>query len=541
MTKHTAAHARLRGRAHALASAYSLYAYRNWLARRPLKNPIMAMNSRAMIGRGDLVSVPELAALAHLPVDPAAVGLARAGARAVPPPPGIPSPDPAAGIKPLGIADAGSERPVGIKAADARQHLHLLGATGSGKSTLMMRMALDDVEAGRGAVLIDPKGDMIKDLLGCLPEKALGKVVLFDPDDASAPPRLNVLQAATPEERDMVTDNLVGIFKRIFAAYWGPRTDDIFRAACLTLLHTDPGGEGTVTLADVPKLLEDPTFRRRNTAGLRDEILSGFWAWYEDLSPASRSAAIGPLMNKLRAFLLRQFVRDSIASPGPSSFDMGKVLDGGLCMVRVPKGAMGEENARLLGSFLVAKTWQAASNRARLAYHERIDATLYIDECHNFLTLPYSMQDMLAEARGYGLSLVLAHQNLAQLPKDLREGVSANARTKIYFNASPEDAVDLERHTAPILTSHDLAHLGLFQAAARVVVDLEERPAFTLRTQPVPEQIPGRAEAVRRSARMAYGAPPGERFTPPKNTTGEQPKPAPPAQRPDPRALPTGE
>jgi hypothetical protein len=226
-------------------------------------------------------------------------------------------------------------------------------------------------------------------------------------------------------------------------------------------------------------------------------VLKGFWEWYEQLSDASRAQAIGPLMNKLRAFLLRSFVRQAIAA-GPSTFTMAGILDhGGLLLARLPKGVLGEETARLLGSFIVAATWQAASRRAGLPQHARPDAGLYIDECQNFLNLPYPLEDMLAEARAYRLSVVMAHQNLAQLPPDLREGISANARSQVIFNASPEDARALERHTFPHLTAHDLSHLGAYQAAAKLIAASADTPAFTLRTQPLPPPVPGRARLIR--------------------------------------------
>ncbi|WP_228556251.1 type IV secretory system conjugative DNA transfer family protein, partial [Catenulispora pinisilvae] len=411
-------------------------------------------------------------------------------------------------VKPLGVSESANPRPVGLAVADARQHVHILGATGSGKSTLMTHMILDDVQAGRGVVVIDPKGDLITDILARLPETAMGRTVVFDPDDASAPPSLNVLQLERPDEVDMIVDNLCGLFGRIFSSFWGPRTDDNLRSACLTLLHAPEAATGGVTLADIPRLLGEDAYRRRMTATLKDPVLRGFWNQYEGLSEAQRANHVGPLMNKLRAFLLRSFVRDSIAD-GPSSFDMEKVLDGGVLLVRLPKGVIGEETAKLLGSFVVAKVWQAASRRAKLPQHQRRDCSLYLDEFQNFLNLPYPMEDMLAEARGYKLSLTLAHQNLAQLPNDLREGISANARTKLFFNASPEDSRLLERHTTPILLAHDLSHLGAFQAAARLVTGSQQRAAFTLRTQPLPAPIAGRDNQIRRSAREAFGHAPG--------------------------------
>jgi hypothetical protein len=153
----------------------------------------------------------------------------------------------------------------------------------------------------------------------------------------------------------------------------------------------------------------------------------------------------------------------------------------------------------------VAKVWQAATHRARIGQHARVDASLYIDECQNFLTLPRSLEEMLAEARGYRLSLVLAHQHLAQLPRDLRDAVSANARSKVIFAASPEDARILERHTLPEITAHDLAHMPAYTAAARLVVAGQDLAAFAIRTRPAPAPVRDRAEQVRDAARAAYG------------------------------------
>jgi Type IV secretion-system coupling protein DNA-binding domain len=513
--------ARLRGLAHALASATALFTGRNWLARRRLRRPAAAIISRRLTG-GDLLSVPELAAIARLPGDPSLPGLARAGARAVPPPPAIPVPGPH--VRPLGISDAGAPRPVGLAVPDARHHLRICGPTGTGKTTLIAGQILADAQAGRGVVFIDPKGDAVTDIIARLPEETAGKVVLFDPGDARhAPPCLNVLQGdGSGTDTDMIVDNVTGIFRRIFAGFWGPRTDDIFRAACLTLLGSVPPGSGLVTLADIPPLLGDDAYRRRLTAGVRDQVLRDFWTWYEEMSPASRAHAVGPLMNKLRAFLLRKFAHAAIAA-GPSTFDMAEVLDnGGLCLARLPKGILGEETAQLVGSFIVARTWQAASRRARLPETARADAGLYIDECQNFLNLPYPLEDMLAEARAYRLSVVMAHQNLAQLPPDLRQGISANARSQVIFSVSPEDARDLEHHTAPVLTAHDLSHLGAYQAAARLVAGSDQTPAFTFRTRPLPPPVPGRARLIRRAARAAHAEPAGA--APPPPAAGGDPR-----------------
>ncbi|HWO67463.1 MAG TPA: DUF87 domain-containing protein [Umezawaea sp.] len=502
-----------RGRAHALAASFASYTEHNRYTRHRLRHPGAVLDSRRL-GRGDLLSVPELAAIAHLPTDEAIPGIQRAGARAIAPPPGIATPGPEA--KPLGVTDTGHQRPVALRVPDARHHLHVIGATGSGKSTLLGNMILADADASRGIVLIDPKGDLVTDVLSRLPRSAADRVVIFDADSKSRPPCLNPLDGG---ETDLTVDNLVSVFRRVYSAFWGPRTDDVMRAACLTLRTQ----EGVATLADLPKLLADEAFRSRVTAGVTDPVLRGFWSWYEELTDSSRSQVISPLMNKLRAFLLRPFVRDAIAGTH-STVDMSEVLDGGICLVRIPKGSLGDETTRLVGSLVVARTWQATTGRARTPQRQRRDASLVIDECHNFLNLPYPIEDMLAEARGFRVAMTLAHQHLGQLPRELREGMSTNARNKIFFNASPEDSRELSRHTAPRLSDHDLAHLGVYHAAVRLVLNGEETQPFTMLTQPFPPAVPGRAREIRGVARRTARTRAIEAATGSPDSTGARPR-----------------
>ena len=484
-----ASRAWVRSRAHALAAAFAVFSGRNHFTRHRLHHPARTLTERAM-GRGDLLSVPELAAIAHLPYDPAVPGLARAGANSVPPPPAIAAGG--TGCKLLGDADAGPARPIAIRVPDARQHLHVVGATGAGKSTLLAHLILADANAGRAAVVIDPRGDLINDLLDRLPEKVAGRVWLIDPD-TTPPPVLGVLSG---RDANLASDNLVGIFHRIFADSWGPRTDDILRSAVLTLQSTS-----SATLADVPRLLTEEPFRIRATRHLDDEVLAGFWTWYSGLSPEARSNAIGPVMNKLRHFLLRPFVRQVVGTPG-TGVNMARLLNtGGILLVRVPKGTLGDDTARLLGSFVVAKVWEAITARVRRSETSRRDASLYIDEAHSFLNLPHGIEEMLAEARAYRLSVTLAHQNLTQFPPAMRDAVAANARSKVFFAVSPRDARELAPVTRPNLTEHDLANLGAYQAAARLTVANTETPAFTLVTRPLAEPAPGRADALRQRAR----------------------------------------
>ncbi|GAB4588967.1 TraM recognition domain-containing protein [Nocardia sp. IFM 10818] len=491
-----------RGRAHAMAAVFGACADHNYYRRRYHLRLAPALFGR-WLGRGDLLSVPELAGIAHLPFDASVPGLERAGAAAVAPSVAIPAGG--AHTKLLGVADTGTGRPVALPVADARHHLQVIGATGVGKSTLLAHLILDDAEAGRGQVVIDPKGDLITDVLIRLPRRLADKVVLFDADSKRRPPCINPLDA-TAEGLDLAVENLVAIFSRIYARWWGPRTDDVLRASLRTLCVRP----GTPTLVDLVKLLTGEANLERIAREVTDPVLRGFWASYAGLSEAGRAQIVAPLLNKLRAFLLRPFVREAIAA-GQSTLDLADVLDhGAICLARLPKGVLGEETTRLVGSLLVARTWQATTARASLTPSARPDASLVLDEAQNFLHMATSIEDMLAEARGLHLSLVLAHQNLGQLPRELREGISANARNKIIFSASPEDARDLARHTSPVLGEHDLTHLDAHHAAARLLVRGQQSPPFTFTTRALPDPVPGRAREIRTATHTVL-----EKSTPP--------------------------
>ncbi|MFC8845814.1 MULTISPECIES: type IV secretory system conjugative DNA transfer family protein [unclassified Micromonospora] len=486
-------HGRLRGIADTLASAFAIHTGRNRLTHRTrMRAPAAALAARRL-GPGFLTSTPELAALAALPQDLAVPGLDRARAASMPAPVAVPAGG--RGVKMLGDAEIGGHS-VGLSVPDARYHMHVIGSTGSGKTTLLVNMALDDIKAGRGTVVIDPHGDLVLDILDRLPATIADRVVLFDPDQEN-PPTLNPLEGDDP---DLVVDNLVSIFGNIFAKAWGPRMDDVMRVACLTLLR-----HNNVTLQHIPPLLNSPQFRSAMTVDLDDPAgLSGFWQWYDSLNDSLRSQVIGPVLARLRSFLLRDFVKRTMRYP-KSSFDMGKVLDGGVLLVRIPKGILGEDTSRLLGSLILAQVWQAATARAATAPERRRDTTLIIDEAQNFLTLANSLDTMLAEARKYRLSLVLAHQDLAQFPRDLLAAASANARNKVYFTCAPEDAKVLSRHTLPEIGEHDLTHLDAYTAAARLIVDGRQTPAFTMRTR-APKPIVGEATAIRQAAAAAVPA-----------------------------------
>jgi hypothetical protein len=486
-----------RGKIHALAGSFAVFEGRNGFRRRRAPEAARRLEARSLTTRY-LLSVPELAQVAALPTEPVA-GMEWARARTLAPPRTLPHQG-----RTLGISDhPGVSRRVAISVADGMHHLHVVGETGTGKSTLIARMVLDDAAAKRAAVVIDPKGDLVTAIAARLPAGAEDRTCLLDPDDPEAAVGLNVLAGSNP---DLVVDHIVSTFQRIYERSWGPRTDDIMRAACLTLTQVNGA-----TLAEVPLLLTNYNWRRalKDRSELFANIgdVKTFWDWYEHLGEQHRAQHIAPLMNKLRAFLLRGPVRAIVGQDRPK-LNIGKLIENrGLLLVRIPKGTLGEETSRILGAFVVARVWQAAMKRAELDESQRSPVSLYVDEMHNYLALPRSFEDMLAEARGYGLSLVLAHQHMGQLPRDMRTALGANARTKLAFTCSPEDATVLERHFRLYLSEHDLANLGTYQVACRPSIDGGHGPAFTFSTLPLGEADPRRTAVVRASSAKNFARP----------------------------------
>jgi hypothetical protein len=241
-------------------------------------------------------------------------------------------------------------------------------------------------------------------------------------------------------------------------------------------------------------MLTRPEFRHTIiTKHGEPEGLDGFWDSYDALTPGQRNQLAGPVLSRLRSVLSRRFARDLLGT-AHSTINLADILDGGILIARLPKGEIGEHAAQLVGSLLLSGLWSAATRRTTLAPEDRRDATVVVDECHNFLHLPIGVDDALAEARGYRLSLVLAHQHLTQLPPDVRDAVDANARNKIFFTVSPTDATKLVRHVAPYFDERDLARRPAFEVMARTVHHGHDAPPR-----------PGRAEQLRAAARKRTG------------------------------------
>nr|WP_269330502.1 type IV secretion system DNA-binding domain-containing protein [Kineosporia babensis] len=405
-------------------------------------------------------------------------------------------------LKALGRASLG-ERAVGLAVADARQHVHIVGSTGVGKSTLIARMVLSDVHAGRGVIVIDPKGDLALDILDRLPAQAVPRLTLIDPAQGQfggGSARFNPLEVghSSPE---VVVDTVVSIFRNIFREYWGPRMDEVLRACCLTLMRSEHN-----RLDLIPRLLSDTTLRRELAASVADNPgLHDFWSRYETwMLQGQVEQLTGAARARLRQVLMRPFATDTFAG-GVSTFDMTDVLNGGVLIARLPSGEMGADTSRLMGSLLVALVWQAATARAALPESRRRDAALYVDEAHTMLNLDTSLEDMLPQARAFHLSMVLAHQNLDQFDPAAQQALDANARTKIFFTASPRDARQMAQHTEPYLSERDLTRLPAYTAAVRPLISNKVAQPFTMSTVPLSEAPRGTRRSWR--SQVAQHAP----------------------------------
>jgi hypothetical protein len=437
----------------------------------------------------------ELAHLWHLPTaEPPQ--LRTAHPMHVPPPAGAD-----AGDRIIGTSTwPGDARRIGLTIADSRLHLHLLGPTGTGKTTAMLNLAEQDIAAGRGVGVLDPKGDLVAALLERIPASRWDDVVYISPDQDARCVGIHPLELSADEDPDLVCENTLTIFKRLYERYWGMRTDDILKVALRTMLLRD-----CATLAHIPLLLTDATFREQATRAVGDAFLMSFWQWYESLSEARRTEAIGPVLNKLRDFLVRPRLRRLLCQVR-STVRLRDVVDRRkILLADLSIGRWGESAAELAGSFLMAALWQAVLARSSDAEAERTDFFLYVDEFHKFQGVAMPFGDALAQARSLRLVLTLANQNLGQLSKELRDAIAANARSRLVFQCSQEDAVYLARTFTP-LDASALESLPRFEMAVRLAIGGATSPGFTLRTAPPSAAAYGASASSLRIASLArYG------------------------------------
>jgi hypothetical protein len=349
-----------------------------------------------------------------------------------------------------------------ITPEDSKEHCIILGPTGSGKSTAMQRMILSDIYAGQSVLVIDPKADLVNNILSRTPEHRVDDVIVIDPS-AENPVGFNPLAFKDTYHPGLVADAILAVFQEVFKENWGIRSQDHISAALLTLVRT----KGS-SLLWLPQLLTDEVFRKKVTAGIDDKIgLEAYWTGFENLRDSERRQEIAPVLNKVRQFLLRPGLRNVLGQSDPKFNLTDLFTKPRIVLVPLNKGLIGAESAKLLGSLIVGLTWTLALSRANLPEALRKLVSVYIDELQDYLALPTSLADALAQARGLGVGLTLAHQYREQMPPNIRAGIDTNCRNKIIFGLSSSDAKDMAA-MAPELKPEDFMSLPRFHTYASI-------------------------------------------------------------------------
>lgn len=388
-----------------------------------------------------------------------------------------------------------------ISPKDSLEHTICLGPTGSGKSTAMLHLILADINAGRSVLVLDPKADLVRDVLERIPEERIGDVVIIDPSDP-CPCGFNPLAFKDYGNPSLIADAILSVLKEIFSDCWGIYTQDILTSTLLTLVETE-----NATLLWLLPLLTDENFRRKITSKVKDRVaLRPFWEQFEALRDTEKRQQISPVLNKLRQLTLRPGLRNILGQAKPKFSLTDLFYKRRIVLVSLNKGITGGETSRLIGSLIVGLTWTLALSRAGIPAEKRHIVSIFIDELQDYLSLPTDLSDALAQARGLGVGLTLAHQYRDQLPMGIRSGVDANARNKIMFGLQSKDAKDMAA-MAPELTAEDFMALPRYQIYTSFQSGGRNTGWVQGRTLPPPPALRGATELKARS-QSAYGIPP---------------------------------
>lgn len=365
-------------------------------------------------------------------------------------------------------------RRFGIRQADRLSHLYVVGKTGVGKSSLLEGLALQDLAAGRGFVLLDPHGELAERLR----ERAAGtnRLIYLDATDPACPYGYNPLRRIREDKVPLAASGIPETFKKLWPDAWGVRMEHVLRNCLYALLER----EGS-TLPDILRLIADTPFRKALASRVRNEVVRAFWQKeFEKYPERHRLEVTAPIQNKLGALLSDPALRRILVTPAVDLHFRRLIDEGAVVIVKLSKGELGEDSASVLGSLLVSTMGLAALSRADIPAAERRPSFLYVDEFHAFTTL--SFVTMMAELRKCGLGLTLAHQHLHQLDPDIRHAVLGNAGTLIAFRTGAEDAGFLAKEFEPTFSALDLINLPNRHLYLRLMIDGSPSPPFSART-----------------------------------------------------------
>ncbi|MBL7773408.1 MAG: type IV secretion system DNA-binding domain-containing protein [Chitinophagaceae bacterium] len=388
----------------------------------------------------------------------------------------------------------------GIKEKDRSGHIYCIGKTGTGKSTLLLNMALGDIIQGRGVAILDPHGDLCLTILDYIPKDRIKDVIYLNPSDMGSLIAYNPLYNVKEENRYQVASNIVSVFKKLWSESWGPRLEHILRNAIYSLTFYPHA-----TLLDISPLITDTNFRFQVLHFVENDTLQNFWQKeFNTLSPQQRNEHIAPILNKVGILATHPIIR-SIIGNTVTSFEVSKVMDESkILLVNLSKGILGESGTQFLGSLLVTQFQTASLERAKRNIEDRTPFYLYIDEMHSFVTLSFA--DILSESRKYGLSLFLTHQFLDQLHEDIRKAIFGNVGTLITFRIGTEDAERIEHEFYPTFTKDDLSMLPQYSIYLKLLIDGTISQPFSATTLPLQYPLTYNKQQVIAYSRKRYGS-----------------------------------
>jgi len=383
----------------------------------------------------------------------------------------------------IGVSEyAGEQVPIGITLEQRLKHMYIIGKTGMGKTTLMTSSIYQDMVNGKGLAVFDPHGDMLKELLGIIPENRRKDVILFDPSDRNYPIGLNLLSPGIKfrneeDEHDWITSSVLAVFKKLAdEKYWGPRMEHILRNATLTaLLIPNP------TLFTLQRLLTDKKYQKEVAATLKDPVLKQFWQKeFALMGRMQVSSVTAPLTQRLGAFISSKMSRNILLQE-KSSISISNIMDEGkILLINLSKGDLGEDQSFFFGTILTSFIWMAAYQRTKIPESKRKDLFIYVDEFQNFATPQFA--EITSEGRKFHVSLIASHQNIAQVKdKDILKVVAGNANTIVCLKASPEDEAFILPFMEPEVKKGDIVNLAPFNFFMKVTGD-ESEDAFSGKT-----------------------------------------------------------
>ena len=506
------------------------------------KEDLAHYRARLFIDRGYILNIEELASVFHLPhTNVETPNIVWASTKTAEPPAKLPvitgNDAIDENISAFGLTNfRGINHQFGMLRYDRSRHVYIIGQTGAGKSGTLELFALSDIFHNQGYAIIDPHGDFAVDNMRFIPGSRTEDVVYFNPADTAYPLGFNPLEVTNPNQKTNISSEVIGVLKRMFGESWGPRLEYILRYTILALLDRPE-----TTMLDITRMLTDKKFRKETLSYCTDTVVLQFWnIEFNSWTDKFQAEAIAPVLNKVGAFTANPVIRNIIGQP-KSTFNIREIMDDGkILIVNLSKGLIGEDNASILGSFLVTKIQLAAMSRSDIPnIKDRRPFFLYVDEFQNFAT--DSFATILSEARKYGLNLTVANQYISQMSDTVRNAVFGNVGTMITFRVSADDAPILAKQFEPQFEANDLLQMHNRHFIINMVINGEKTPAFSATTLTLPPPQVDNTGRIIEHTRLKYSRPRAEVEQeisdtvnpvkgPQQPAAAPKPKPAAPAQ-----------